>query len=121
MLKRKKRGGGLRKKRGTGEAVSRDRRRLLKGLAAGPIFATGLAAGLGNRAFAADTDPSAELYPAKRNAKYALDRPLTDEKYPPTYSNFYAFGMDKSVCRDAQALNVRPWTFKVTGMLEQPL
>ena len=25
-------------------------------------------------------DPSADLYPAKRNEKYALDRPITDEK-----------------------------------------
>ena len=25
-------------------------------------------------------DPTADLYPAKRNEKYVLDRPLTDEK-----------------------------------------
>ena len=24
-------------------------------------------------------DPTADLYPAKRNAKYTLDRPITDE------------------------------------------
>src|SRR5216684_3474012 len=121
MLIRKKRGWELPERMATSEAVFNDRRRLLKGLAAGPIFATGLAAGLGTRAFAADTDPSAELYPAKRNDKYALDRPLTDEKYPTTYNNFYEFGTDKSIWRDAQALKLRPWTVKIDGMVEKPL
>jgi len=121
MLIRKKRGWELPERMATSEAVFRDRRRLLKGLAAGPIFVAGLAAGLGSRAFAADADPSAELYPAKRNDKYALDRPLTDEKYPTTYNNFYEFGTDKSIWRDAQALKLRPWTVKIDGMVEKPL
>src|ERR1700692_4130065 len=96
MLIRKKRGWELPERAATSEAVFNDRRRLLKGLAAGPI----LAAGLGNIAFAADADPSAELYPAKRNGKYTLDRPLTDEKYPTTYNNSYEFGQDKSIWRE---------------------
>ena len=98
MLIRKKRGWELPEREATSEAVFHDRRRLLKGLAAGPIFATGL-----GKAFAADADPSAQLYPAKRNDKYALDRPLTDEKYPTTYNNFYEFGADKSIWERAQA------------------
>ncbi len=117
MVIRKKRGWELPERAATSEAVFHDRRRLLKGLAAGPI----LAAGLGKGAFAADADPSAALYPAKRNDKYALDRPLTDEKYPTTYNNFYEFGMDKSVWRDAQALKVRPWAVKIDGMVEKPM
>ncbi len=117
MLIRKKRGWELPERAATSEAVFHDRRRLLKGLAAGPI----LAAGLGNIAFAADADPSAGLYPAKRNDKYPLDRPLTDEKYPTTYNNFYEFGPDKSVWREAQALKVRPWTVKIDGIVEKPL
>src|SRR6266566_7467116 len=117
MLIRKKRGWELPERAATSEAVFHDRRRLLKGLAAGPL----LAAGLGNIAFAADADPSAGLYPAKRNDKYPLDRPLTDEKYPTTYNNFYEFGPDKSVWREAQALKLRPWTIKIDGMVEKPL
>jgi len=70
---------------------------------------------------AADADPSAALYPAKRNERYTLDRPVTDEKYPTTYNNFYEFGPDKTVWREAQALKVRPWTIKIDGMVEQPL
>ena len=66
---------------------------LLKGLAAGPILAAGM---LGDRAPAADgADPSAGLYPAKRNRRYTLDRPITAEKYSTTYNNFYEFGFDK--------------------------
>src|SRR5271155_2879460 len=117
MLMRKKRGWEIRESAATSEAVFHDRRRLLKGLAAGPIFA----AGLGKVAFAADADAAAGLYPAKRNDKYVLDRPLTDEKYPTMYNNFYEFGMDKSIWRDAQALKVEPWAIKIDGMVEKPL
>ncbi|HEV2334693.1 MAG TPA: protein-methionine-sulfoxide reductase catalytic subunit MsrP [Stellaceae bacterium] len=117
MLIRKRRGWELRESAATDEAVFKDRRRLLQGLAAGPI----LAAGLGRMALAADADPPAGLYPAKRNDKYVLDRKLTDEKYPTTYNNFYEFGMEKSVWRDAQALKVEPWTIKIDGMVEKPL
>ena len=37
-------------------------------------------------------DPSKDLYPAKRNEKFTLDRPLTDEKINGSYNNFYEFG-----------------------------
>ncbi len=55
-------------------------------------------------------DPSASLYPAKRNEKYALDRPVTDEKINTNYNNFYEFGSTKKIARAAQALKLRPWT-----------
>jgi sulfoxide reductase catalytic subunit YedY len=118
MLIRKRRGWEVAESAATAEAVFRDRRRLLKGLAAGPILA-----GLGRLApaLAADADPSAGLYPAKRSARYSLDRALTDEKDSTTYNNFYEFGTDKSIWRDAQALKVRPWTIKIDGMVEKPL
>ena len=118
MLIRTRRGWESPASAATNEAVFHDRRRLLKGLAAGPILA---ATGLGSSGvWAANADPSASLYPAKRNDKYKLDRPLTDEKYPTTYTNFYEFGMEKSAWRDAQALKVRPWTIKIDGMVEKP-
>src|SRR5438045_9442334 len=118
MLIRKRRGWELPDSAATSETTLRNRRQLLKGLAAGPI----LAAGLGNiAALAADADPSAGLYPAKRNDRYALDRPLTDEKFPTTYNNFYEFGADKSVWKEAQALKLRPWTIKLDGMVEKPM
>jgi sulfoxide reductase catalytic subunit YedY len=66
-------------------------------------------------------DPSADLYPAKRNEKYALDRPITDEKINGSYNNFYEFGTSKNVTTAAQALTTRPWTVKIDGMVEKPM
>ena len=40
-------------------------------------------------------DPSIDLYPAKRNEKYTLDRPVTDEKINGNYNNFYEFNSSK--------------------------
>ena len=37
-------------------------------------------------------DPTKDLYPAGRNEKYTLDRPVTDEKINTSYNNFYEFG-----------------------------
>ena len=65
-------------------------------------------------------DPSKDLYPAKRNEKYVLDRPLTDEKLNANYNNFYEFGSSKTIARAAQALKTRPWTIKIDGMVEKP-
>jgi sulfoxide reductase catalytic subunit YedY len=66
-------------------------------------------------------DPTADLYPAKRSAKYTLDRPITDEKVNGNYNNFYEFGADKNIARAAQALKVRPWTITIDGMVEKPM
>jgi methionine sulfoxide reductase catalytic subunit len=117
MLVRRKKGWELPESAAVDEAVYLDRRRLIQGLAAGPILASTF---LGGAAFA-DADPSAGLYPAKRNPKYTLDRPLTEEKYPTTYNNFYEFGTDKDVVDAAQALPVRPWTITIDGMVDKKL
>src|SRR5690348_10453617 len=55
-------------------------------------------------------DPTADLYPAKRNAKYALDRPITEERINTHYNNFYEFNSSKDVAGQAQLLKIRPWT-----------
>ena len=64
-------------------------------------------------------DPTKDLYPAKRNEKYVLDRAITDEKVNISYNNFYEFGSSKSIARAAQALKLRPWTIKIDGMVEK--
>ncbi len=64
-------------------------------------------------------DPTANLYPAKRNEKYLLDRPITDEKVNGNYNNFYEFSPGKSLAAQAQALQTRPWTVKLDGMVEK--
>ena len=118
MLIRKQRGWESPERAATDEAVFWDRRRFAKTIAAGPILAAGLQP---LAALAAEADPSAGLYPARRNERFALDRPLTDEKYSTTYNNFYDFGGDKSISERAQALKLRPWTIKVDGMVEKPM
>jgi methionine sulfoxide reductase catalytic subunit len=65
-------------------------------------------------------DPTADLYPAKKNPTYKLDRAVTEESINTTYNNFYEFGSSKSISRAAQALVTRPWTIKIDGMVEKP-
>ena len=64
-------------------------------------------------------DPTNDLYPAKHNDKYELDRPITDEKVNGNYNNFYEFNESKSVAEQAQALPIRPWEIKIDGMGEK--
>jgi sulfoxide reductase catalytic subunit YedY len=64
-------------------------------------------------------DPTNDLYPAKHNDKYVLDRPITDEKVNGNYNNFYEFNESKSVAQQAQALPIRPWEIKIDGMVEK--
>jgi methionine sulfoxide reductase catalytic subunit len=119
MLIRKRRGWEIPESRATNEAVFRDRRRLIQALAAGPILASGLLAG-GVANAADEPDPSAGLYPFKRDPKYTLDRKLTPAKYVTTYNNFYEFGTEKDIVEAAQALPIRPWTVAIAGMVEKP-
>ena len=68
-----------------------------------------------------ENDPSAGLYPVKRNAKYMIDRKLSAERDVITYNNFYEFGSQKNIWRAAQALPLRPWTVVIDGLVEKPI
>jgi methionine sulfoxide reductase catalytic subunit len=113
MLIRNKRSWELPESAATSESAFWSRRDLMKAIAAGPILA---AAGT---ALAADEDPTSGLYPAQRNLRYAVDRPITEQKYVETYNNFYEFGSHKEISKAAQALKVRPWQVKIDGMVEK--
>jgi sulfoxide reductase catalytic subunit YedY len=115
MLIKGRRGWELGENQATPEGTYLQRRSLVKAMGLG---AASLA--LPAIASAQDKDPSAALYPAKRNDKYGVPTPMTAEKLATTYNNFYEFGTDKSIWRDAQKLDVRPWTIKVSGMVEKP-
>jgi sulfoxide reductase catalytic subunit YedY len=116
----RRRGWELPESAATSESVYLNRRTLM-----------GAAIGAGAIAMLPDTadaqraagvpDPSAALYPMKRNEKYTLDRPLTDEKLNASYNNFYEFGTSKNVVKEAQALKLRPWMIKIDGMVEKPI
>ena len=124
---RRRRGWELPEHEATPEHVFFNRRTLLKTAAGvGAIGAAGAAAimlapddSVAQRA-ADIPDPTADLYPAKRNEKYKLDRPVTEESINTSYNNFYEFGSSKSISRAAEALRVRPWTVKIDGMVEKP-
>jgi sulfoxide reductase catalytic subunit YedY len=120
MLIKRRRGWEIAEREATPESVFLDRRNLIKAAGLGSMVA--VASPL-LRAFAADApaadDPSAGLYPAKRNDTYTLDRPITDARYSTNYNNFYEFGQDKDIADDAQALKIRPWQIKLDGLVEK--
>jgi methionine sulfoxide reductase catalytic subunit len=121
MLIKRKRGWELPERLATPESVYLNRRALVAGLAAGPLL---LAAGGAGRALAAgaSADPSAGLYPARRNEKYTPGegRSISKEEDATTYNNFYEFGSSKNIHRAAQRLPIRPWTVTIDGDVEKP-
>ena len=44
---------------------------------------------------AQENPPVADLYPARRNPNFILDRPITNEVYAASYNNFYEFSVFK--------------------------
>jgi sulfoxide reductase catalytic subunit YedY len=102
----------------TPEAWFLDRRTLVRNGAL--IGVSAFLPALPGVARADEPDPSASLYPAKRNETYTLDRPVTPENINAHYNNFYEFGESKSIYDAAQALKTRPWQIKIDGMVEAP-
>src|SRR3954452_7981765 len=114
----RRRGWEMPESRATPEHLFFNRRSFL-GAAAGAA-ATGLAPSIVLAQRITDQpDPSIDLYPGKRNEKYTLDRPITDEKINGNYNNFYEFNSSKNVADQAQALPIRPWTVELDGMVEK--
>lgn len=109
----RRRGWEMPESQATPEHIFLNRRSLLTGVAAlaaiGPL----------TQETGAQEDPTAGLYPAKRNEKFKLDRKLTPENISSNYNNFYEFGGDKQIAARAQALKIRPWTVKFDGMVEK--
>ncbi len=71
---------------------------------------------------ATKADPSIGLYPAKLNEAFKdAGRLPTDELANASYNNYYEFGSSKNIFDKAQALNLRPWTIAIDGMVEAPM
>ena len=102
----------------TPEAVFCDRRRILKAFGLG---AASLCRLLSSFAIAQDADPTADLYPAKKNETYTIERPLTPEGISSNYNNFYEYGTYKQIAADAQQLRTRPWEIAIDGLVEAPM
>jgi sulfoxide reductase catalytic subunit YedY len=114
MIVRRRKGWEIPEREATPEAVFFSRRSML---AAGAVMiGSTLLPGASARA---DSDPSEQFYPAKRNDSFALDRPITPEDINGKYNNFYEFGFSKSIYTTVGALKTRPWSVKIDGMVEK--
>ncbi len=112
MLIKKPKGWEIPEREATPESVYTNRRELLQGLGF-----LGMA-GLTGQAFGAIAP---DLYPAKRDAKYTLDRPVTPEFAGTGYNNFYEFTLDKKRVKDlVDRFEIEPWKVKVTGLVNNP-
>ncbi len=133
MLIRIRRGWEIPERLATPEEVYVNRRRFLQGLGTASLGALGILAGCNHPAESQSgntkppligmPEPSAttKLYPAKRNEKYTLDRPLTDEAIAGRYNNFYEFSFQKQrVSRLVDLFKTRPWQVEVTGLVKKP-
>lgn len=110
-----RRGWEIPESQATPESIYLNRRALLGG--AGALAASAILSSSAR----ADTDPTADLYPAKRNEKFTLDRDLTPESNASNYNNFYEYGTDKYIGGRAQLLRTRSWTVKFDGMVEKEM
>jgi sulfoxide reductase catalytic subunit YedY len=121
MLIKRQRSFDLPERLATPENIFINRRTILKAAGFGALSAgAGLSPGFGfDRAGAAETDPTADLYPATKNEAFTLDRPLTPENLTSTYNNFYEFGSHKQIWKRAQKLPTRPWTVMFKGMVDK--
>jgi methionine sulfoxide reductase catalytic subunit len=115
MLVRRLKGWEIAEREATPETVWLNRREIMAAgaatLTSGLIGKAGLAR--------ADTDLTSDLYPAPRNTRYAIDRPVTPEQVNTAYNNFYEFGAQKNISRAARALQTRPWDLRINGLVER--
>jgi methionine sulfoxide reductase catalytic subunit len=81
----------MRESEATPEAMFHDRRRVVQAMGFGALIAAAVPGDItvGKARAAAERDPSAGLYPAKRNEHCTPDRPITDEKLSTTYNYYY--------------------------------
>jgi methionine sulfoxide reductase catalytic subunit len=110
------------------EAVFQNRRELIRRLAA-----SGIAGALLPSAGAAAANakpkrpvrsraPGAELYPASRNARYAVEGPLTPEKIASRHNVFDEFSLERNlVWQSVSRFTTNPWRIHVGGAVEKQL
>jgi sulfoxide reductase catalytic subunit YedY len=109
---RRRRGWEIPESEATPEALFWNRREFLASL--------GLA-GLSIAAPSLAEDAAPPIYPARRNPRFVLDRPLTDERVAATTNNFYEFSEHKdAVWRLVEGWRPRPWRIEITGLVERP-
>jgi sulfoxide reductase catalytic subunit YedY len=116
MLTRAKRGWELPESAATPEALFFNRRDIMRGLAAGTILAAAAPLLPGGAAAAEEV-----AYPFPRNDGFKLDREVTPEKLNLQYNNYYEFGSQKEIYKQAEKLVIKPWTVAIDGMVDKPV
>jgi sulfoxide reductase catalytic subunit YedY len=117
MLVRSPRGWELAGREATPEQLFLTRRRFL---AAAALTMTACAAPLDRDGVAQTIPRVAPPYPARRNDRFALDRPLTDPLVAAGYNNFYELTAKKDAWRRGGRYQTAPWTLDVTGLVTKP-
>jgi len=115
----------------TNEEVYRNRREVLKGLGLlgiGSFLASStLAADMGINLSQSDNSfrfaGQGDYYPAERNQKYKLDRPITDKYLSTHQNNFYEFIHPKdpniyNAHKYVDDFDNRDWSFEVSGFVK---
>lgn len=133
MFVRRRRGWDIPEREATPEGIYLSRRALLGAAGLGTVAAAAAAPTPAHALFSSlfgsketlattfdtSSDPTAGLYPFKRNDAFTIDRPLTEEMVSGSYNNFYEFGSHKEIWQAAQALKTHPWTVTIDGMVEE--
>lgn len=113
MLIRSRFGWEIPESAATPESVVLRRRTLIGGAAAFGIA--------GSARIARAALPTAAEFPgplaAPVDPRYRPDRPFTPPKYVYTYNNYYEFGGEKGIWREAQHLPMHPWSITIDGLV----
>jgi sulfoxide reductase catalytic subunit YedY len=111
----------------TPENIFEQRRQVIKAVGALTVgLVTGTIFGCGPhkdapRIGAQEYPPAPQMYPARRNPLFVLDRPVTDEIYAASYNNFYEFSTLKgSVYQKSARLRTFPWQVEIGGLVAKP-
>ena len=129
MLIKTPRGWGIPERMATPEDVYLNRRSFLQALGIAGISTLGVFAGCESSGAKEapeirglpEPSATADLYPAQRNERFTLDRPLTSEVDAANYNNFYEFSSRKElVVRLVEQWQTRPWQVEVSGLVHKP-
>jgi len=129
MLIRTRHGWEISERTATPEDVYLNRRTFLQALGIAGISTLGTLSGCESSGADEQTtipgmpeaSATADLYPAKRNERFTLDHPLTNETDAANYNNFYEFSSRKElVARLVEGFQTRPWQIEVTGLVQKP-
>lgn len=114
MLIRVPQGWEIPEREAVSESVYFNRREVLK--SAGFLGVSGLLAS------SSVTAAPPNIFPAKRNPAFTLDRPLTPEFASTGFNNYYEFTIDKEgVKNEVSRFQPFPWKTEISGLVKKPL